>query len=72
VLLVEPLGQFLHRDRLAHRVPLGSGVLAIPRGGDVSDGAVEVGAGKPKRYILPKLSNGGGRGCLTQKSGMSL
>ena len=30
------------------------------------------GAEKPQRYILPKFSSGGGRGCLTQKSGKSL
>ena len=40
VLLVEPLGQLLHRDRPAPRVPLGGGVRAIARGGDNGDGAV--------------------------------
>jgi hypothetical protein len=37
---VEPLGQLLHRDRLAPRVPLGGGVRAVARGGDDGDGAV--------------------------------
>src|SRR5690606_5245483 len=40
VFLVEPLGQLLHGDRLAPRIPLGGGVLAIARGGDDGDGAV--------------------------------
>lgn len=40
VLLVEPLGQLLHSDRLAPRVSLGGGVRAIARSGDDGDGAV--------------------------------
>jgi hypothetical protein len=39
VFLVEPLGQLLHRDRFASRVPLGGGVIAVARGGDDGDGA---------------------------------
>ena len=38
VFFVEPLCQFLHRDRLATRVAFSRGILAIAGGGDDGDG----------------------------------